>query len=376
MNGKVSHLCKMDVAELFFEIDDPRQEGKCFHQLCDILMIVLCGYLADCEGFEEIYDYACDKEDILREFLQLPCGIPSHDTLNRVFRRLEPTQLETLLTSWGKEIVGMLAQKQLIVDGKQLRGTVEAGHKQATVQIVSLWAEKERLCLAQSQIADKTNEIKAIPDLLKPLDITGSVVSIDAIGCQKTITQLIIDKKANYVIGLKANQDGLYEQIADWFERIKPGLQADVSRDLGHGRAEKRTVWLSENLTLVDAAVGWAGLKSVVCVESSRWIGDKQQFSKRFYISSLSGSSATMMSHFIRRHWSIENEQHWHLDVTFGEDACQVRKDHAPRNLTTIRKLALGLISRDPAKMSLKRKRKKAARDDAYLMTLLSQING
>lgn len=365
----------MDVAELFFEIDDPRQEGKCFHQLSDILMIVLCGYLADCEGFEEVHDYACDKEGILREFLELPCGIPSHDTLNRVFRRLEPTQLEALLTNWGKEIVGLLAQKQLIVDGKQLRGTVEAWHKQATVQIVSVWAEKERLCLAQSQIADKTNEIKAIPNLLKPLDITGSVVSIDAIGCQKTITQLIIEKKADYVIGLKANQDGLYEQVADWFERIKPSLQADVKRDLGHGRAEKRTVWLSENLTLIDAAVGWSGLKSVVCVESSRWLNEKQQHSKHFYISSLSGISAAQMGHYIRRHWSIENQQHWHLDVTFDEDGSGVRQDFAPRNLSTIRKLALSLISRDPTKMSLKRKRKKAARDDAYLMTLLSQLN-
>ena len=365
----------MDVAELFFEIDDPRQDGKCFHQLTDILMIVLCGYLADCEGFEEIHDYACDKQAMLGEFLELPCGIPSHDTMNRVFRRLDPTQLETVLTNWGKEIVGLLAQKQLIVDGKQLRGTIETGHKQATVQIVSVWAEKERICLAQRQIANKTNEIKAIPDLLKPLDITGSIVTIDAIGCQKTITKLIVDKKADYVIGLKANQDGLYEQVADWFERTKPTRQADVSRDIGHGRAEKRTVWLSENLTLIDAAVDWIGLKSVVCVESSRWINDQQQHSKRFYITSLCGCSAATMGHYIRRHWSIENEQHWHLDVTFDEDACQVRKDHAPRNLTTVRKLALGLIRRDPAKMSLKRKRKKAARDDTYLMTLLSQLN-
>ena len=365
----------MDVAELFFEIDDPRQEGKCFHELADILMIVLCGYLADCEGFEEVYDYACDKENVLRGFLELPCGIPSHDTLNRVFRRLDPTQLETLLTNWGKEIVGLLTQKQLIVDGKQLRGTVEAGHKQATVQIVSVWAEKERLRLAQSQIADKTNEITAIPDLLKPLDITGSIVTIDAIACPKTITELIIDKKADYLNGLKANQDGLYEQVVDWFERVRPTLQADVSRDLGHGRAEKRTVWVSENLTLIDAATGWTGLKSVVCVASSRWLNGKEQSTNRFYISSLSGYSAAQMGQYIRRHWSIENEQHWHLDITFDEDGSQVRRDHAPHNLTTVRKLALGLISREPAKMSLKRKRKKAARDDVYLMTLLSQLN-
>ena len=283
--------------------------------------------------------------------------------------------MEALLTNWGKQIVGLLAQKQLIVDGKQLRGTVAAGQKQASVQLVSVWAEKERMCLAQSQIGAKTNEIKAIPELLAPLDITGSVVSIDAIGCQKAITQLLVDKQADYVLGLKANQDGLYEQVAALFERVTPSLAPAVSRDLGHGRAEKRTVWVSEKLTLVEAAVGWAGLKSVVCVESSRWLADKQEHSKRFYISSLSGCSAAQIGHYIRHHWSIENQQHWHLDLTFDEDRCQVRRDHAPRNLTTIRKLALGLLSQDPAKMSLKRKRKKAARDDAYLSTLLSQLN-
>ncbi len=365
----------MDVAELFFEIDDPRQEGKCFHQLSDIIMIVLCGYLSDCEGFEDVYDYACDKEAMLGEFLDLPCGIPSHDTLNRVFRRLNPTQLENLLTHWGKQIVGLLAQKQLIVDGKQLGGTIKAGHKQASVQIVSVWAEQQRLCLGQDQVSAKTNEITAIPDLLQTLDIAGSIVTIDAIGCQKTITELIIDKQADYIIGLKANQEGLYEQVVDWFDRAGSSLPIAVSRTLDHGRAEKRTVLVNQALGLIDAAQGWIGLKSVVCVQSSRWVNEKQQMAKRYYISSLADCPATQMGAYIRRHWSIENEQHWHLDVTFGEDACQVRRDHAPRNLTTVRKLALSLLSRDPTKMSLKRKRKKAARDDEYLKKLLSQLN-
>lgn len=360
---------------MFFEIDDPRQEGKCFHQLSDIIMLVLCGYLSDCEGFEEVYDYAVDKELVLREFLNLPCGIPSHDTLNRVFRRLDPRQLERLLTAWGKQIVGILKDKQLIVDGKQLRGTVEAGHKQASVQIVSVWAEEERVCLAQGQIGSKTNEIKAIPSLLQPIDIEGSVVTIDAIGCQKTITKLILEKKADYVIGLKVNQGGLYEQVVDWFQRTRSSLTGATSRNLEHGRAEKRVVLVSEQLSLLDAVQGWSGLKSVVCVESTRWLNGKEHQANRYYISSLSTCSAAQMGHYIRRHWSIENEQHWHLDVTFGEDRCQVRQDHAPRNLSTIRKLALALVSREPTKMSLKRKRKKAARDDNYLFKLLSQLD-
>lgn len=366
----------MNVAEFFFELDDPRREGSCYHVLSDIVMIVLCGYLADCEGFEEVHDYACDKHQLLAEFLELPCGIPSHDTLNRVFRLIDPQQLEAILLQWGKLIVGVLTDKHLILDGKQLRGTRPKGHKQANVQIVSLWAEGEQLCLAQQQIADKTNEIKAIPQVIKPLDISGSVLTIDAIGCQKSLCELIVkDKKADYVIGLKANQDGLYEQVVAHFERVGPSLSAHISRDLGHSRAEKRIVSVSEDLRWLDATAAFAGLRSVVCVESIRWLDGKESGCSRFYISSLSGVDAARMGRYIRRHWSIENELHWHLDVTFGEDACRVRKDHAPRNLTTIRKVSLGLLKRDSTRMSLARKRKKAARDDGFLKGLLSQLD-
>jgi len=184
--------------------------------------------------------------------------------LNRVFRLIDPRQLEKMLTDWGKQIVGILAGKHLSIDGKQLRGTRPSGCKQANVQIVSIWAEGEQMCLAQGQIDQKTNEIKAIPQVLAPLDITGSIVTIDAIGCQKAITELIVDtKKADYVIGLKANQDGLYEQVVAHFERVSPGLPTAVSRDLGHGRGEKRTVMVSEDLTFVDAAQGWVAKRGL-----------------------------------------------------------------------------------------------------------------
>lgn len=366
----------MNVSEFFFELDDPRREGSCYHVLSDVVMIVLCGYLADCEGFEEVHDYAVDKQELLEEFLELPFGIPSHDTLNRIFRLIAPHQLEAILWQWGKQIVGLLADKHLILDGKQLRGTRTKGRKQANVQMVSLWAEGQQMCLAQGQITEKTNEIKAIPELLKALDIEGSVVSIDAIGCQKALCQLLVeDKKADYVIGLKANQDGLYQQVVAHFERVRAGLAADISYDLGHGRGEKRRVMLSEDLRFLDAAEGFVGLKSVVCVESVRWVNQKEERSKRFYISSLNNKNTQQMGCYIRRHWSIENELHWHLDVTFEEDACRVRKDNAPRNLTTIRKVSLALLRRDPTKMSLARKRKRAARDDAFLKSLLSQLD-
>ena len=365
----------MDVAEFFFEVDDPRRDGSCFHLLSDIIMIVLCGYLADCEGFVEVHDYALDKEDLLREFLQLPAGIPSHDTLNRVFRHIDPTQLERALIQWGHQLIKRLKDQHLVIDGKQLRGTTPAGKKQANVQLVTLWAEGHRLCVGQQQVAQKTNEIVAIPQLLKPLDVAGSLITIDAIACQKEIVELIVAKKANYLIGLKANQGSLYEQIADHFEKRKSSLPEAVSRDLGHGRAEKRTVWVSTDLRWLDAVEDWAGLSSVMRVDSERWQGGQRQRASRYYISSLVCPTAQAAGRSIRRHWSIENEQHWHLDVSFDEDGCQVRSEHAPRNLSTIRKLALGLLTREPSGMSLKRKRKKAARDDAYLKTLLAQLD-
>lgn len=253
----------MNVAEFFFELDDPRRDGSGYHVLSDIVMIVLCGYLSDCEEFEEVHDYAVDKQELLKELLELPSGIPSEDTLNPAFRLIDPDQLEAILLQWGKNIVGLLTQKHLIVDGKQLRGTCTKGRKQANVQIVSLWAEGERMCLTQGQIAEKTNQIKAIPQILNPLDVKGSVLTIDAIGCQKSLCELMVtDKEANYVIGLKANQDGLYEQVVSHFERVKSSLSPHLSRDLGHHRAEKRIVSVSEDLRWLDAAAGFVGLRT------------------------------------------------------------------------------------------------------------------
>lgn len=364
----------MDIQDFFIDVTDFREEGRCLHELNDIIMLVLCGYLSDCETFEDIYDYACDKEEILRSFLCLPCGIPSHDTINRVFRHINPIELEKCLTDWGREIVGLLSEKQLAVDGKQLRGTILAGRKQANVQIVSAWAQRDRLCLGQQQVTSKSNEITAIPELLKIIDIEGSIVSIDAIGCQTKIVETIIDSKANYVIGLKQNQDDLYLQVKDWFELNQEKMTSHISHDLGHGRGEKRQVWVSENLRFIDAHTDWAAIKSIVCVESTRWINGKTQSDKRLYISSLSGKSAQQMGEYIRNHWGIENHQHWHLDITFNEDGCSCRKDNAPRNLSTIRKTALALLQRDSSQMSLKRKRKKAARNDDFLISMLAQL--
>ena len=230
----------MDYAEFFEEVTDYRVAGRCLHELRDILLLVLCGLLADCETFEDIYDYACDKEATLREFMDLPAGIPSHDTLNRVFRRLEPTELERCLGQWGQHIVTLLAGRHLIIDGKQLRGTTPTGQRQAPVQLVSVWAAEQRMCLAQTAVATKRNELVAIPQVLDLVDVAGSVVTLDAMGCQRAVAARLLASGADYMLALKQNQGGLHRQVAAHFAPLLAQVPAHQQRDKGHGRGELR----------------------------------------------------------------------------------------------------------------------------------------
>jgi predicted transposase YbfD/YdcC len=363
-----------EVADFFWQVTDYRVEGRCLHELSDIIWLVLCGLLADCEDFEQIYDYACDKQAVLAQFLSLPAGIPSPYTLQRVFSRLNPVELEASLTHWGQDIMRVLAGQQLAIDGKQVRGTCLPGQRQASVQLVSVWATEQRLCLAQTQVASKANELVAIPQVLDLVEVAGSVVSIDAIGCQRAIATTLVERRADYVLALKQNQRTLFEQVQAHLAPLLRQEPAFVSREKDHGRGEERRVWVSRNLNLVEEAAEWAGLAAVVCVQTRRWQQGREQHSTRYYLSSLAQASAGELAGYVRGHWGIENDLHWHLDVTFAEDACRVRQGHAPRNLSTLRKLALTLLRREPTKRSLPRKRKKAARDDDYLRQLLRQL--
>lgn len=360
----------------FWEVTDFREEGRCLHELSDIILLVLCGLLADCETFEEIYDYACDKEPLLRRLLALPAGIPSCYTLQRVFRHLNPVELEASLTRWGQDLMHLLVGHQLVIDGKQLRGTRLPGQRQAPVQLVSVWAAEQRLCLAQTQVAAKRNELVAIPQVLDLVEVCGHVVSIDAMGCQRAIAATLVERGADYRLALKDNQRTLAEQVRRHFAPLLAQPPAFVQWEKDHGRAEERRVWTSRNLDLVEETAGWAGLSTLVCVQTWRWQQGREQRSTRYYLSSLTDASAAQLAGYVRGHWGIENHLHWHLDVTFAEDACRCRQGHAPRNLATLRKLALTLLRREPTKMSLNRKRKKAARDDAFLFQLLAQLPG
>ena len=343
------------------------------HELSDILLIVLLGTLADCHDFPEIEDYAKDKEIFLREAigLSLLSGIPSEDTLSRVVRFLKPSEVEKSLRSACKEILETIDQKHIRIDGKEMRGTTPWGKKHANIQVVSAWLSEESISFGQVQIAEKSNEITAIPRLLEELDCEGGIITIDAIGCQKAIVEKIIEKKADYVIALKQNQGALFEQISEFMEKNKRLLPRYEQLNKEHNRGEKRTVYVAKRASYLEAAEAWKNIHTLVLVESTRLVNGKTTFSKRLYISSLVDASPEKYARLIRGHWGIENGLHWHLDLTFREDKSRVRSGNGPLNLNIFRKFGLFLLTHEPSKISLKRKRKKAARDDEFMMELL-----
>ena len=363
----------MNLQKHFADINDFRITGRCLHELSDILIIVLLGTLADCYDFPEIEDYAKDKEAFLREELdlRLPSGIPSEDTLSRVVRFLKPTELEKSLRSACKEILETVDHKHIRIDGKEMRGTIPWGKKHASVQVVSAWLSEESISFGQVQIAEKSNEITAIPRLLEDLDCEGGVITIDAIACQKAIVEKIIEKKADYVIALKENQGDLFQQISEYLEKNKQQLPRYEQLNKDRNRGETRAVYVAKKADYLDAADEWKNLNTLVLVESRRILNGKETFHKRIYISSLPDDSPQRYAKLIRGHWGIENGLHWHLDLTFREDDSRVRKDNGPMNLNIFRKFGLFLLTHEPSKISLKRKRKKAARDDGFMMELL-----
>lgn len=364
----------MNLQRHFEEVSDYRVQGRCLHKLSDILILVVCGMLADCSDYEEIADYGKDKEGFLRNELglKLTNGIPSEDTLWRVMRYLKPEELEKSLLSCCRELVSSLAGKHICLDGKELRGTVPAGGKHALVQLLNVWIREDRLSFTQQQIAQKSNEITAIPALLDSFDFKGSLISIDAMGCQKEIAEKIIGSEADYLLALKKNQGSLYEQVDDYFRKHKAHMPYFEQRDKGHGRAELRRVYVSHELVFLDEVGQWPSCKSMVMVESIRVDKKGQRSSIRYYISSLAEKEAKIYADYVRGHWGIENGLHWHLDITFGEDQSQIGKDNGPQNMSIIRKLCLHLLAKEESEISLKRKRKKAARDNTFLLHVLN----
>jgi predicted transposase YbfD/YdcC len=357
-------------APYFSEIKDPRRETKNkLHKLHDILMIVLCAVLSGIEDWVGMEEFAKEKEAWLRGFLELPNGIPSHDTLSDVLGRIDPKAFNEAFMQWMQAVLPSLDGEQVCLDGKTLRGS-RTGDK--AVHLMSAFVAKMRLVLTQQAVGEKANEITAIPDLLAMLDISGALITIDAMGCQKKIASAIIEAEADYILALKDNHPQLSEDVKLWLdtEIAKNRLPSYETLDKDHGRIEIRRYRLSTQIDWLEQKPDWAGLAAVGCVESTRIVGEKTSVENRYYLCSV--TDLTRFSEGVRSHWSIENQQHWVLDVQFGEDSNRARKDHSAENLALIRRAALNLFNKNAsAKDSLRRRKLRACLSDNYRAKLL-----
>jgi len=354
-------------------IKDFRMEKKCSHKLSDILFIGLLTFLSSGEDYEDMVLFGKTHHDFLKDYLSLPNSIPSHDTFRRVFSIMEADVLRKCLNDYGKDMIGLLSEKQICLDGKKLRGVSPASRGNSGFYIVNAWVAENRLCIGQKKVQDKSNEITAIPSLIEEIDITGAVVSIDAVGCQREIARQITGKGGHYLLSLKENQQELYDDAVCGFKACKSESVSE-EWEYDHGRFEVRkcSIISSKNALLDENQEQWCGLKTLIRVEASRTVKDRETKETRYYISDEEGFGAAYYNALVRGHWGIENHLHWHLDVTFKEDASRARKGNAPENLSTLRKLALQIIKDQNDKLSISKRRLKAAYDIKYLTKLIT----
>ena len=370
------------IMDHFERLDDPRIERAKRHQLLDIIVITLCAVICGADNWVEIAEFGKAREDWFRRFLRLPNGIPSHDTFGRVFAMLDPEQFSACFMDWVRSVSELAEGEVVAIDGKTLRGCHDRANGRGALHMVSAWATENRMVLGQTRTEAHSNEITAIPELLRMLELKGCLVTIDAMGCQKDIARQVVQGDADYLLAVKANQGELHENIKDLFacgersgwEGMAYSHHDQVSKD--HGRLERRECWVitdPEELAYVDPQRQWANLGAVARVSYRRDAAAGLPTDTRYYICSYPADAATLLA-AARSHWNIENGLHWVLDVAFDEDHSRVRTGHADQNLAVIRHLALNLLKQErSAKVGIKAKRKKAGWDFDYLIKVLSQ---
>ena len=366
----------------FKELPDPRQRGKITYPLDEVLLLCLLAVLGGAETFVDIARFGEKKIDLLRRFRPFRDGTPSHDHLGDIFATLDAKAFQRCFVSWVAALTGAPADV-IAIDGKTLRRSYQQKGAKAPIHMVSAFAARQRLVLGQVKVADKSNEIVAIPALLDMMTIEGAIVTIDAMGCQRGIAQKIVDNKADYVLALKGNQGTLREDVevfaaeqkANGFKDTK--ISQDQTVDGDHGRIETRTYTVFHDVAWLQERHDWPGLKGIIMVESKREIPgpspetDKIEQETRFYITSLVWL-AHQLGPVVRGHWSVENSLHWVMDMLFRDDECRIRTHHAPANFTTLKHMAHNLIRKAPGKDSLRLKRKVAAWDDDFLASLIA----
>lgn len=377
---------RLSLIEQFKDLPDPRVDRTKDHDLIDVLVIAVCALLCGAESFNDMEDFGEAKQEWFKTFLGLRNGIPSHDTFNRVFAALDPKQFLDCFLRWTQTLRQALAQEIVAIDGKALRRALNK--KENPKYVVSAWAESNNLVLGQLKVEEKSNEITAVPQLLRVLELAGCIVTIDAMGCQKKIAQEIIEADADYVLALKGNQETVHQEVKSFLDstleekKIQRPKGAEVPKEVAalkeieivekdHGRFEIRRYYQSDYLDWFADRGKWEGLRSVGMVESIREIDGKATLERRYYLSSLKLDVETF-ARAVRGHWGVENKLHWVMDVCFREDQSRARAGYAAENLATLRRLALNLLKREKTKKrGIKGKQLNASWDHAYLLKLL-----
>jgi predicted transposase YbfD/YdcC len=374
---EVGVLASTSFLDHFEDMPDPRMERQRLHSLENVLFIAVCAVICGASSFVDMEDFGNAKLDWLSERLDMPNGVPSHDTFQRVFSLIDPVQFERCFISWTESIRDAVDGDIIAFDGKTLRRSFNNATGMGAIHVLNAWSSSNGFCIGQMKVDGKSNEITAMPELIRLLDIRGCVVTADALNCQKDIAREVIEGSGDYVLAVKANQPSLYEDIRLFLEdAISEGFEVShghqVCNDWGHGRTETRECWSVEvkNLEWFKHD-DWAGLSSIVCLQSTRRTRDSESVERRYFIASFDDTAK--IARAIRHHWHVENKLHWILDVDFDEDACRARTDHAPENFALLRQIAHNLIRRESSrKVSIRRKINKAGWDNDFLARIVA----
>ena len=367
------------ITRMFDDLNDPRADNA-RHFLTDILVIAMLAVICGADDYPGIVEFGQDQQEWLRTFLRLPHGVPSISTFRRLFAALKPSELLEVMRRWSDNLAGSLRDKQLAIDGKTLRRSFDHGWDKSGLHVVTAWCVEENLVLAQQAVNEKSNEITAVPELLKMLDIRGAVVTVDALNTQKQIAEQIVRQGGGYLMAVKENHPTLHDSVSRHLDEMILEKFAGVEHvyhettEGGHGRIDTRRVWATEQIDWLEGRGQWKNLLSVAVVESVRRVlsTGESQTHRRYFISTVPCTSGQRIAELIRNHWSTENSQHWCLDMAFNEDQNRVRKDHGDQNLAVLRRIALGLLRRDRGvKLGAKNKRLKACRNREYLLRVL-----
>jgi predicted transposase YbfD/YdcC len=364
----------------FSVLPDPRTDRTKKHLLIDVLFIAVCTMICGGEGFTDMEEFGRAKKEWLSKYLELPHGIPSHDTFRRVFSILDPKAFGECFTRWSQALHDATSGEVIALDGKTVRHSFDTFSGQPALHMVSAWASENGLALGQVRVDEKSNEITAIPRLLEMIDVKGRIITTDAMGCQRDVAKRIVDKKGDYVFCLKGNQESLHDDVRFFFEECQRAGWEDVehnyfeSVEKDHGRIETRRCWVVEEdaIRWLEREDQWPGLKSIAAIQSERKIRDRTTTEIRYFISSLAGK-ARKLAEAAREHWAIENSLHYVLDVTFNEDKSRIRKDNAPENLVVLRRIALNMVKKEQTrkKSSVRSRVKTAGWDNSYLEQIL-----